>query len=105
MTGIVDQVERELKLRLSEHEWSLLRQELGTPKCIHQQTNTYFDTRQHDLRHRRAIMVRIRAEDSIYELTVKDRIVGEQDSTLDAILEFANIAWPVIRRQHINCGR
>lgn len=83
MTGIVDQVERELKLRLTEYEWSLLRQELGTPLCIHQQTNTYFDTRQHDLRHRLSIMVRIRSEDSTYELTVKDRILGEQSGQLE----------------------
>lgn len=83
MTGIVDQVERELKLRLTEHEWTLLRQELGTPLCTHQQTNTYFDTSQHDLRHRLAIMVRIRSEDSAYELTVKDRIHGEQSGQLE----------------------
>jgi uncharacterized protein YjbK len=83
MSEIQLQTERELKLQLTQAQWLTLRDDLGTPERIIEQTNTYFDTAARELKHTAALMVRIRQADQSFELTAKDRIEGESTGLLE----------------------
>lgn len=73
--GVADGIEREVKLRLAdEAAWLALREALGRPQRVSQQTNTYFDTGDRKLRRDRSMMVRVREEAGASRLQIKDRI-------------------------------
>jgi len=82
-------VEKELKISIPDESiWFNFCEVLGgKPSGILRQINTYFDTKDHALIAHGQVMVRVREENESLEVTIKDRLVAQDDSKVQQTRE------------------